>query len=125
MQAVALRSVAQGPGLHSAITRTPNEFIVEARNTRDERVPSGGDVVKARITGPGPTTVMTIHDLGDGQYRVTYTAPAPGSYQTLITLNGEPIMGSPFRFTALVPEADPAEIQAEAAGCVQIRRRET
>ena len=104
MQALPSRCVASGPELHTVITRTPGEFTVEARDTRDAHVPSGGDVVKVRITGAAGAS-PTVSDLGDGYYKVQFMAPTPGTYQVVVTFNGEPIMGSPFKLTVLVPKA--------------------
>ena len=59
---------------------------------------SGGAIINASIgAGPNAGATLTIVDVGDGTYTITYTAASgPGDDLVDITLSAVPIGGSPY-----------------------------
>ena len=55
----------------------------------------GGDVVAVAVSGAN-TATPAVTDNGDGTYSATYTPTVAGTDQVAITLNGAPLVGSPF-----------------------------
>ncbi len=107
MNTVPSKSVAEGRGVGNATARSKAEFTIEARNAADRPSKLGGDTIKIKFSAPASTTVATITEPSGGYYKVEYTAPNAGKYQLSITMNGEHIVGSPFKLVVTLPRAQP------------------
>ena len=108
MQSIPSKAVviSPQPGLLGRVTaRSSGSFEVESRNAADRPSKVGGDVITCVSQPPWIKANSTITELPDGQYKIEYTAPAPGSYTVHVKMNGEPISGSPFKLTVSVPSA--------------------
>ena len=99
-----------------------NAFTVTARDTSHNDCTSGGEKVEALLMLPARTggesplmrtlrertrgggVKVTVLDLGDGSYAASYTLLPAGRYQLAITIDGQPINGSPFE-TLVTPGA--------------------
>lgn len=101
----AYNCLAFGPGLlQKGLFGVQISFLVQARDTLNDRRVSGGDHFTVRVvsTDGKYEGLAQITDLQDGQYEVSYCVPMPGSYQVHIChykLGGSelvPIRGSPF-----------------------------
>jgi hypothetical protein len=73
-------------------------FKIRAVDTRGENRKDGGDDFKVEINGPdGLVQGVTVQDLKDGSYLVSYSLPKSGEYNVNATINGEHIKGSPWK----------------------------
>jgi dynein heavy chain, axonemal len=84
----ARHCLAFGPGLLPAAGAygLPLPFVIQARDTLNERRSGGGDVFAVRVTAVDSTKPVEgatagVRDLGSGLYDAHYTVPAPGTYQ--------------------------------------------
>ena len=105
MQTVPSKAVGIGKQLGHVTARSPGEFEVESRNAADRPSKLGGDQVTVKFSAPASSTPATITELPEGRYKVEYTAPNPGTYQLTVKMNGEHIVGSPFKLVVTVPRA--------------------
>jgi len=65
-------------------------FIIQAKNKKGGLRKDGGDDFKVSIMGPrGPVNDMSLKDMANGTYLVTYRLPDPGNYVITVTLNGK------------------------------------
>jgi len=76
------------------------KFQIQARNTNDLNVSTGGDTFQVGCEGPGQLTDLVILDTLDGKYDVTFTPTETGVYEFTIQLNGEDIGNSPVKVNA-------------------------
>jgi arginine/serine-rich splicing factor 12 len=102
---VGSRSTAKGAGIGGGTAGEPASFTVEAFDATGRRVRDGGSEVVVRVTPTGATAVslggtpvdnILVRDARDGAYAVTYTVPMRGDYAVAVSLDGEPVGGSPF-----------------------------
>ncbi len=70
-------------------------ITVTVRDTDGQQVPEGGDTVAISVTGAN-TASPAVTDHGDGSYTASYTPATAGTNAIAITVNGQPIGGSPF-----------------------------
>ena len=94
---------ATGAGLYEAVVGDQASFSLHARDRTNMRRTSGQDNFKVDISVVRPnrsTSVVPaeIDDLDNGVYSVSYTPALEGVYEISISLHGEPIRGSPYRF---------------------------
>jgi hypothetical protein len=85
--AAAASSVVRGAGLSGSTAGDSGSVVVEARDRHGNRVSSGGDRVRAELSGPASGEAV-VRDGNDGTYAVAYRADTAGEYTLLITLNG-------------------------------------
>ncbi|HEV8454140.1 MAG TPA: filamin/ABP280 repeat domain-containing protein [Gemmatimonadales bacterium] len=77
----------------TGILFTRVDVIVTTRDAQGNLIGKGGDVVEVQLNG---ANIGAIDDNGDGTYSTSFITF--GSVETIgITLNGQPIAGSPFR----------------------------
>ena len=116
MQTVPSKAVAMGKKMGSVTARTTTEFEVESRNAADRPSKQGGDQVTVKFSAPGSSTAAAVTELPEGRYKIEYTAPNPGTYQMTVKMNGEQIVGSPFKVVVTVPkaQADMCTVQGKA-----------
>eukprot|EP00698_Gefionella_okellyi_P016092 TRINITY_DN457_c0_g1_i1.p1 TRINITY_DN457_c0_g1~~TRINITY_DN457_c0_g1_i1.p1 ORF type:complete len:4209 (-),score=1181.95 TRINITY_DN457_c0_g1_i1:57-12683(-) len=106
----ASRSIATGEGLKGITAGLIANFVLEARDAFDNARCVGGDCVEVKLTGPDGLC-GSVNDRGDGFYTVSYDPVVAGEYELSVTLQGAPVMNSPFR--ALVEPS-----QTHAPSCV-------
>ncbi len=97
--------IALAPGLADPTTTTAvvptgvagftTKMVVTVRDVSGNRLSGGGEVITASVTGANVATA-TVEDHGDGTYTASYTPTQAGSDIVAITLNGQPISGSPY-----------------------------
>jgi len=78
----------------------PANFSIQARNTNDLNIKSGGDVFIVKCDGPGELPDLTVRDQNNGQYLVSFTPLETGIYKFEITINDELIGNSPAQVAA-------------------------
>ncbi|XP_074525668.1 filamin B a [Halichoeres trimaculatus] len=83
---------ASGPGLTTGVPASfPVEFNIDAKD-------AGQGQLSVLITDPdGKPKQPTIHDNGDGTYRVSYIPDRTGRYTIVIKYGGDDIPASPYR----------------------------
>uniref|UniRef100_A0A665V265 Filamin B n=1 Tax=Echeneis naucrates TaxID=173247 RepID=A0A665V265_ECHNA len=86
---------ASGPGLTSGVPASfPVEFNIDAKD-------AGQGQLSVLITDQdGKTKQPSIHDNGDGTYRVSYIPDRAGRYTIVIKYGGDDIPASPYRVRA-------------------------
>lgn len=108
----ARNCTAFGPGvLPNVVFGVGVPFLIQARDTLNERRTSGGDHFAVRVVPAdgGLQGDAVIADLQDGRYEVTYSVPQPGVYLVHVShaeLGGSEavsIRGSPFKVEAADP----------------------
>lgn len=88
-----------------------SRFVVTARDSNDNDCRVGGENVEAFLIAP-PTAAgsqlsaagaagvrATVLDTSDGGYSATYRVTAAGVYEMAVSIDGQPIKGSPFATT--------------------------
>ena len=108
--AFAAMCVASGRGLHTAVVRQLAQFVVTACDETGARKTVGGDVLHATVHGVLPPSNIRckLHDHGNGTYTGEYKPEVSGSIQITITINGQPIPGSPFSVQSVTLRPEPA-----------------
>ena len=74
-------------------------MTIQARNPKGEPYPRGGEDVQAKLTlrgSAGPPVSTKVHDNRDGTYQISFTTQHRGDHQLDITIEKQPIKGSPF-----------------------------
>lgn len=86
---------ASGPGLTNGVPASfPVEFNIDAKD-------AGQGQLSVLITDPdGKPKQASIHDNGDGTYRVSYIPDRTGRYTIVIKYGGDDIPASPYRVRA-------------------------
>lgn len=74
-------------------------ITVQAKDADGRNLTAGGATVEANVSGANPGGPIAATDNGNGTYTITYTPANAGTDNIAITLNGEPIAGSPFSLT--------------------------
>ncbi|KAK9867723.1 hypothetical protein WJX84_004647 [Apatococcus fuscideae] len=105
--------MAYGPGLlPSCVFGLEMGFIIQAKDTCNNKRSSGGDIFKVVLKTEDGTVVgkSRVDDLGIGIYEAGYTAPAAGEYKVHVQLvdvsakgAAVEVRGSPFRVTCADP----------------------
>ena len=91
------RSVAVGRGLQAAQVGVETEFTVTQEDAEGKLFYCEDDRVTATVrSSTGEHLQEKIEDSKDGKYRVTYTPESAGQHDVLVTINGEPLPGSPW-----------------------------
>jgi len=111
---VAGFSKASGPGVEGAQIKKPAEFRITSFNGSGVQVKTGGDNYQVQVQGPEDVADPQLTDNNDGTFDGAYEVSAPGYYFVNITLDEEPIQGSPYR--VLVEGARAGNSYAEGPG---------
>jgi len=77
-------------------------------------VAAGGEKFHAKVSGPDNVGDVAIADNGNGTYDGSYAVRKPGRYQVDISLDGEPIKGSPYKL--LIEQGHAGNSYAEGPG---------
>eukprot|EP00696_Hemimastix_kukwesjijk_P000896 gnl/Hemi2/11171_TR3860_c0_g1_i1.p1 gnl/Hemi2/11171_TR3860_c0_g1~~gnl/Hemi2/11171_TR3860_c0_g1_i1.p1 ORF type:complete len:800 (-),score=268.87 gnl/Hemi2/11171_TR3860_c0_g1_i1:143-2542(-) len=87
-----------GDGISAAFPNEPATFKVQSRDYLGNNCAEGGLNFRIAVRGPG-TTYCKLIDNGDGTYGATWIPTLTGHFQIEVNIDGEGIMGSPFRAT--------------------------
>ncbi|ELR24683.1 gelation factor, putative [Acanthamoeba castellanii str. Neff] len=109
-------SVATGPGVEGAQTKKPAQFRVTSFNAQGQQIKTGGDKYEVQVEGPEAVPAPSLTDNQDGTFDGAYQVATPGRYVVKVTLDGEPIKGSPYGL--LIEGARAALSFAEGPGLV-------
>ncbi|HYC31073.1 MAG TPA: filamin/ABP280 repeat domain-containing protein, partial [Gemmatimonadales bacterium] len=88
-------------------TAPPGELLsitVISRDADGNPLAEGGLTVVVEATGANATGALTATDNGDGTYTVSYLPRQAGTDTVAITIEDQPISGSPFTITIAVPD---------------------
>jgi filamin len=107
-------TTASGPGVEGAQTKKEAPFRITSFNHKGQQVKSGGDKYQAMVQGPEDVADPALVDNNDGTFDGAYQVSTPGYYFVNITLDEEPIKGSPFR--VLIEGARAGNSYAEGPG---------
>jgi Ferritin-like domain/Filamin/ABP280 repeat len=83
----------------SAAVGAPVAITVQAKDAEGRNLTTGGATVAATVTGANSAGPIAAVDVGNGAYTLSYTPTNAGTDAVAITLDGEPISGSPFTVT--------------------------
>ncbi|CAE7263195.1 abpC [Symbiodinium natans] len=82
-------SFAKGPGLGVLKVNTPSSLSVFACDREGTRRNEGGDRVVAAFSHPEEFQDVSVEDLQDGRYKVTFLPLTPGSFSLKISIGPE------------------------------------
>lgn len=92
----ALQSAAEGKGLEGAEVGRETDFWISTRDFEGKMCYCKNDQVAVSIKTPtGEDLDKTIENKQDGRYNVHFTPNFPGPHRVIITVNGQPLTGSP------------------------------
>jgi Ca2+-binding EF-hand superfamily protein len=101
-QVIPGNCIAEGIALNNIIR--PNEETTITIQTKDEtgnNILTGSEDVQVEIQTVSEEIIHpVVQDNGNGTYVTTFALKEPGAHTLSITVNGEPIAGSPFTITA-------------------------
>lgn len=112
----ARNCIAYGPGLLAeTLSSVEVPFIVQAKDTLNDKRSSGGDIFKVTVQSADgkQAGISRVRDLNNGQYEVQYFAPTAGKYIIHVSFNElgtsdfVSIRGSPFTVRCLDPWVRP------------------
>ena len=110
------RIQTSGSGLSSAVVGSLAQFTLTAYDEEGNRRNVGGDNFNVTMRGNGgsqssqPALVRTkLTDRGDGSYMCEYRPWMTGAYSIHITLDEDPIKGSPFILNVITLRPDAAQ----------------
>jgi alpha-tubulin suppressor-like RCC1 family protein len=93
--AVAAPSVATVPP--SGTSGSPTSMMVQTRDANgNARTTACACAVAATVTGANAGTTVAVTDNANGTYSLSYVPMIAGSDQIAVTLDGQPVGGSPF-----------------------------
>ncbi|NP_001360668.1 Calponin-homology (CH) domain-containing protein [Caenorhabditis elegans] len=88
------RIMVRGDGLHRAVLKEHNEFIIDGSDINKE------GRITATLLGSKADIPVRIQQLGHNVYKATYTPLTGGTYELHILWNGKHVKGSPFAVSA-------------------------
>jgi hypothetical protein len=116
---------------HALSTRLPTEalplrtvvgetgsLVVHAADRVGNLCASGGDPLDAME--PTRTVECTTTDLGDGRYRINWSAKASGLYQLHVTVGGTQVYNSPVELTMLPANPDVGKCACTGTGLQRV-----
>ena len=90
------QSVARGAGLRYPLIHKENSFKILTRDSSGNTCYYKDDRVKVKIQNPeGEEMEITCRDKKNGKYRVSFTPEFFGQHDVMISVNGQPLTGSP------------------------------
>lgn len=100
-------SYAKGPALGVLKVGNPSYLWVFACDREGLRRTEGGDTVIATLSHPEEFQDLTVEDLKDGRYKVTFVPLTPGNFELRITVGPpgfeEELQGGPFSLDVRPP----------------------
>jgi len=67
----AAKSFAWGPGVELASTAEKAWFVIQAKDTKGNKITKGGDQFKVKIKGPNGLVDASVVDNNNGTYQVS------------------------------------------------------
>lgn len=118
-------SFAKGPGLGVLKVNNPSFLWVFACDREGQRRTEGGDRVVATLSHPEEFQDVSVEDLQDGRYKVTFLPLTPGSYNLQISIGpegaDEELCGCPFTLEVRPPTVyQTIGVDAETEGKAQL-----
>ena len=125
--AVAAKCSASGRGLQTAVVGQVSQVTITCNDTRGRRRETGGDAVSVAVRGVSPPSKLRVklHDHGNGHYVAEYKAEVSGQLTIHVTINGQPLPGSPFSVTALTLRPDPVKCELRGDALTSAIARKT
>eukprot|EP00456_Euglypha_rotunda_P087529 TRINITY_DN8918_c0_g1_i1.p1 TRINITY_DN8918_c0_g1~~TRINITY_DN8918_c0_g1_i1.p1 ORF type:complete len:310 (+),score=71.38 TRINITY_DN8918_c0_g1_i1:96-1025(+) len=111
------KTVVEGPGVTGGYAGKELPFTIRAMDKDGNPVPTGGDVYKVKLDGPGGPRDIPVKDNGDGTYSGSYVAKEPGNYKVNVSVehDSRPVGKSPYN-VLVKPGADAGKSFAVGAG---------
>jgi hypothetical protein len=73
-------------------------FVIRSQTKHNKPKTFGGETFEVKIIDAnGSDAPVTIRDIGDGTYVVSYSLPQPGDWTIGVKINGQHIRGSPWK----------------------------
>jgi hypothetical protein len=119
-------SIATGDGIHGTAAGEVVHFVVQARQASGADRFTGGDTLRVQwqLRASAVTPVreelpeFTTADNNDGSYTVEYRIDTASSYTLAVSLNDQPISGSPFDVEVIANSLFPAYSEYAADACL-------
>ena len=92
-----LQSVAEGTGLQKVKLGSEAKFKVTTKDSDGNKFYDENDQIQVKVQSPsGEELTHVISTDKDGEYSVTYTPDCFGQHDVMVTVNGQPLSGSPW-----------------------------
>ena len=100
-----LQSVAEGSGLYQGDVGSVATIKIRTKDSDGNQCYDKDDKIDMKVQSPsGENYLNEMTRCGnDGEYIATYTPDCVGQHQVLISVNGEPLTGSPWRVLVTPP----------------------
>lgn len=120
----AIDASASTATVPAGVAGAATDLTIQGRDSFGNTVLTGGATVAVSVSGAN-AAAPPVSDVGDGTYTASYTPTTTGSDDIVITVNGDPISGSPFgsvvapgsaeasQTTATVPTAGASDVETE------------
>ena len=94
-----LQSVAEGSGLYQGDVGSVATIKIRTKDSDGNQCYDKDDKIDMKVQSPSGENYLNeiIRCGNDGEYIATYTPDCVGQHQVLISVNGEPLTGSPWR----------------------------
>lgn len=92
------------------------QFVIEAINQFDRRVPIGGTPFQVKVQTGGKDIPFTFVDNNDGTYQVGYEPRNAGTFVITVQLEARVCGNSPYRVTCHAAKIDPSKCEAYGPG---------
>ena len=94
-----LQSVAEGSGLYQGDVGSAATIKIRTKDSDGNQCYDKDDKIDMKVQSPSGENYLNqmIRCGNDGKYIATYTPDCVGQHQVLISINGEPLTGSPWR----------------------------
>ena len=92
-----LQSVAEGTGLQEVKLGSEATFKITTKDSDGNTFYDENDQIQVEVQSPsGKELTHLISTEKDGEYNVTYTPDCFGQHDVMVTVNGQPLTGSPW-----------------------------
>ena len=92
-----LQSVAEGTGLQEVKLGSEATFKITTKDSDGNKFYDENDQIQVKVQSPsGEELTHVISPDKDGEYSVTYTPDCFGQHDVMVTVNGQPLSGSPW-----------------------------
>ena len=92
-----LQSVAEGRGLQEVKLGSEAKFKITTKDSDGNKFYDENDQIQVKVQSPsGEELTHVISTDKDGEYSVTYTPDCFGQHDVMVTVNGQPLTGSPW-----------------------------
>ena len=92
-----LQSVAEGTGLQEVKLGSEAKFKITTKDSEGNKCYDENDQIQVKVQSPsGEELTHAISADKDGEYSVIYTPDCFGQHDVMVTVNGQPLTGSPW-----------------------------